>query len=98
MRRFVWIVSDDTSEDYLYEIVDRCLEFRIGGDWYHHKAKSKIEGYFYSHNGIEYDVIEINVRFTSEDEDIYLQDTDISLDDNMLIFKTVDGKIYSTMV
>ena len=41
MKRFVWIISDDTSEDYLYEIVNGCLEFRIGGDWYHHKVKLK---------------------------------------------------------
>ena len=98
MRRFVWVISDDTSEDYLYEIVDGCLKFRIGGDWYHHKAKSKITGFLTTLNGIEYDLIEVNVNFTSEDDDIYLQDTSVSLNDSMLTFKTIDDKVYATMI
>ena len=60
MREFIWIASDNTSEDYLYEIIDNKLEPIICGDCYHNNAKDKIEGFFIALNGTEYKLFEVN--------------------------------------
>ena len=98
MREFIWIASDNTSEDYLYEIIDNKLEPIICGDCCHNKAKDKIEGFFIALNGVEYKLFEVNACFTSEDTDIYLQDTVIIFKNDTLAFKTIEDDIYSVKI
>ena len=100
MREFIWIISDNTSEDYLYEIINNELSPIICGDCYHNKAKDKIKGFFIALNGVdvEYKLFEVNANFTSEDTDIYLQDTVIIFKNDTLALKTIEDNIYSVKV
>lgn len=98
MREFIWIASDNTSEDYLYEIIDNKLEPIICGDYYHNKAKDKIEGFFIALNGVEYKLFEVNAYFTSEDMDMYLQNTVVIFKNDTLALKTIEDDIYSIRI
>ena len=98
MREFIWITSDNTSEDYLYEIIDNKLEPIICGDYYHNSAKHKIEGFFIALNGTEYKLFEVGSYFTSEDKDIYLENTVILFEDSTLMLKTIQDNIYSIKI
>lgn len=98
MREFIWIISDNTSEDYLYEIINNELSPIICGDYYHNKAKDKIEGFFIALNGVEYKLFEVNAYFTSEDMDMYLQNTVIIFKNDTLALKTIEDDIYSVKI